>query len=105
MAKQNHFLAKMNAIAEAKCAAQRRFTLQQAADMMLIAANEAFGFGPERLHRLLLAYQETWDEYADLALDDAAADKDIEYTRAKIDEKLRQICGPYYVEWGERYDG
>lgn len=103
MAKQNHFLAKMQALAEAKCAAQRRFTLQQAADMMLIAANEEFGFGADRLHRLLLAYQNAWDGYADLAWDDAKSDKDIEYTRAKIDEKLKQICGEHFVPWDERY--
>ena len=103
MPKPNAFLAKMQAQAEVKCAMQRRFTLQQAADMMLIAANEAFGFGPDRLHRLLLAYQNAWDEYADLAWDDAKADKDIEYTRAKIDEKLKQICGEHFVPWEERY--
>ncbi len=103
MPKPNAFLAKMQAKAEIECALQRRFTLQQAADMMLIAANEAFGFGPDRLHRLLLAYQNAWGEYADLAWDDAKSDKDIEYTRAKIDEKLKQICGEHFMPWDERY--
>lgn len=104
MAKQNAFLAKMEAMAEARCRAERRFTLQQCADMLLIAANEEFGFGPDRLRRLLTAYQTAWNEYASMVIEDSDSDRSIEYTRAKTDEKLRQICGEWFQPWEERYE-
>ena len=87
----------------ALCEAQRRFTIQQCADMMLIAAHEAFGFGPERLRRLMETYQTVFDEYADMALEDGQTDKDIEYTKGKLDRALKSICGDWFVPWEERY--
>lgn len=103
MPKPNAFLAKQEARTRALCDAQRRFTIQQCADMMLIAANEALGLGSERLHKLLLAYQAVFDQYADMAIADGRDDPDIEYTRAKVDQKLRQICGEWFRPWEERY--
>ena len=103
MAKQSAFLARQEAKCRAICAAQRRFAIQQCADMMMIAAHEEMGFGAERLHRLMLAYRRAFNEYAEMTLADGAADPDIEYTKAKVDEKLRQICGDYFMPWEERY--
>lgn len=103
MAKQNAFLAKVDAKYRAICANQRRFTIQQCADMMLIAAHDEMGFGAERLHRLMLAYQRAFNEYAEMTLSDGAADPGIEYTKAKVDGKLQQIYGEYFKPWEERY--
>lgn len=104
MAKKNAFLARQEARTRALCNEQRLFTIQQCADMLLIAANRAFGFGPVRLRRLLNEYQTVFNEYACMALDDGADDPDIIYTRAKVDEALRRICGEWFVPWEARYD-
>lgn len=103
MAKQNAFLAKQEAKCRAMCEAQRRFTIQQCADMMLIAAHDEMGFGPERLHRLMTAYQTAFAEYADMTVRDGKDDPSIEYTKAQVDGKLRQIYGDYFIPWEERY--
>lgn len=100
---KNAFLARQEARTRALCDEQRLFTIQQCCDVLLIAANRAFGFGPVRLHRLLVAYQNVFVEYATMALDDGADDPDIIYTRAKVDEALRRICGEWFRPWEERY--
>lgn len=100
MAKQSAFLARQEARTQAILAEQRRMVIQQCCDMVMIAAHEAFGFGPERLHRLLLAYQDTWDEYATMTLEDAV---DMEYTKHRVDEALKSICGDWFQPWEERY--
>ena len=79
------------------------FAIQQAKDMMLIAVGDAFGFGPDRAKRLSDAFDKAFTDYATLTLDDAKADKDIWYTKAKIDERLKEICGEHFVPWEERY--
>ena len=99
----NPYLAKQ----AARIAAERRnasmFAIQQAKDMMLIAVGDAFGFGPDRAKRLSDAFDKAFTDYATLTLDDAKADKDIWYTKAKIDERLKEICGEHFSPWEERY--
>ena len=52
MAKPSAFLQQIEARHRAELRLQRLFTMQQCEDMALIAANETFGFGPERSARL-----------------------------------------------------
>lgn len=101
--KPNPMLAKIEARHQIEMMRARLFALQQAKDMMLIAANEEFGFGPDRAKRLSDAYDRTFVAYAELTIDDAKDDKDIWYTKAKIDERLKQICGEFFVPWDVRY--
>ena len=103
MAKVNAFLARQQARTEALCRQQRLFTIQQCADMMLIAANAAFGFGEDRLAKLQRTYEEVFREYANMAISDGRDDPEIEYTRAKVDRKLEQILGGSFRPWEERY--
>lgn len=81
----------------------RNFTIQQCKDMMLLAAHDAFGFGEERLKRLSDAYDATFMQYAEMVLSDAAEDKRIWYSKGKVDQELRRVCGKYFVPWEERY--
>ena len=81
----------------------RDFCLQFCGDIMLIAANAEFGFGPERLKKLHDTYEAAYDEYADLIINDTKYDKDMEYAKGKIDMKLQQIMGEYFEPWEERY--
>lgn len=101
--KPNPLLAKIEARHRLDMAYQRTFTIQQCADMLLIAANAEFGFGADRLNRLEEVYYKVFTEYADLALEDGATDPEIVYTRAKVDAKLKEIMGPHFRPWEERY--
>ena len=38
-----------------------------------------------------------------MTLDDAKDDKSIEYTKDKLDRKLKQIMGDNFKPWDERY--
>ena len=103
MAKTNPMLAKIQARHEAEKSWLRMFTVQQCVDMMTIAANEEYGLGPERLKRLEETFYEVFKEYAKMTLEDAKDDKAIEYTKTKLDRKLKEITGDYFKPWEERY--
>ena len=103
MAKTNTFLARIEAPQRLNMELQRRFTIQQCEDMILIAANRAFGFGPKRLRRLRQAYNEVFLEWAVGALEDGKTDRDIEYTKGALDRQLKAITGEDFRPWEERY--
>ena len=100
---QNKLIAKMESYVQARLMQERLFTIQQCKDIMLIAANEEFGFGADRAKRLGDAFDREFYKYANLTIEDAGADKSIEYTKAKIDSALERICGEYFTPWAERY--
>ena len=101
--KINPMLAGIQTRHEAEKRSLRLFTIQQCDDMMLIAANAAFGLGADRLKKLEETYWQVFREYAELAVDDGKDDPDIIYTRAKLDQKLQQIMGENFRPWEERY--
>ena len=101
--KPNPMLAKIEARHEADMAWMKMFTVKQCVDMMMIAANEEYGLGPERLNRLEKTFYSVFKEYAEMTIEDAKDDKAIEYTKSKLDRKLEQICGEYFKPWEVRY--
>lgn len=103
--KVNPMLAKIQARHEIDLRFQREFTIQRCCDMMLIAANDAFGFGADRLNRLEEVFFSVFTEYAEKALDDGKDDPDIIYTRSMVYRKLQQIMGKHFRPWEERYGG
>lgn len=103
MSKPNTFLTKMEAAYQRKLNRDRELTVQQCQDLTMIALNRAFGFGPERLHQFAAAYGQVWEDYAELTVTDSEDDKSIVYTKAKVDEVLKRICGPYFIPFDERY--
>ena len=42
-------------------------------------------------------------QYAEMVLSDAAEDNQIWYSKGKVDQELRRVCGKYFVPWEERY--
>ena len=40
---------------------------------------------------------------AQMTLDDAECDRQIVYTKAKVDERLKEICGEHFVPCEDRY--
>lgn len=79
------------------------FTIQQCIDMAQIALADAFGFGPERNQRFQEAFRDTFLEYAQLCVDDGRDDKDLVYTKEKVDRALRIACGEEILPFDERY--
>ena len=103
MAKPSGFLLKLEAKQKENMRIQRLFTIQQCEDMALLAANEEFGFGPVRCARLRAAFRRVFREWAVLAVEDGRDDRDIEYTRGKLDQRLQQVLGREFQPWEQRY--
>lgn len=99
----NPLIAGLQRKHQAELDGMRDFVQQLCCDVMLIAANAEFGFGPERLKKLHDTYEAAYDEYADLIRSDAQYDKGLEYAKGKIDLKLKQILGDYFESWEQRY--
>lgn len=103
MGKPNAFLSKLEEKHKKEMHAVRWFTIQHCTDMMIIAANEAFGFGADRAKKLVDSFRDVMEEYAELTVADAKDDKQIWYTKEKVDSKLREILGDELIPWDKRY--
>ena len=99
----NPMLAKLQAKHEQELNFFRTFTIQQCIDMAMIALNDKFGFGAERLNQFEDTFYEVFKEYAQSTIEDAKTDKDINWTKGVMDRKLKQIMGEHFVPWEERY--
>lgn len=82
---------------------QRRFTIQQSADVAVIVLNECFGFGKKRCVEFLEMFQKEMNEFIMFALEDDQCDKELNYTKGKMDELLGKILGEFFVKFEERY--
>ena len=102
--KQSGFLAKIEARHQRELEevelATLRFTRQVMMDATCIALNEVCGFGPDRIKRVIDAVAENYSEFADLINNDT---DDQDYSWTKLDKKLKQVCGEYFVPFEERY--
>ena len=78
---------------------------RQSLDALIIAINDEFGFGAERIGRLISKYIDTRIEVADMFMDDRYVnkDKDITYAKAKLDKRLQSIMGADYPGHEDRY--
>lgn len=101
--KPNAMLARIEARHREELRITRLFALQQAEDIMILAANEAFGAGAERVERFLNIYHDIFLEYATMLDEDYQSDRKIEYTKAKVDARLQEIQKDYYVPRENRY--
>ena len=102
--KQSGFLAKIEArhrreLEEAEINTLR-FTRQVMMDCTAIALNEKCGFGPERIKTIMDAVAENYAQFAEIINADT---DDQDYSWTKLDKKLKQICGEYFVPFEERY--
>lgn len=81
----------------------KAFTVQQCLDVALIALHNEFHFGPKMNGRFEAAFLDTFMEYAQMCIDDAADDPEIVYTKEKMDQGLRAACGDNIRSFEERY--
>lgn len=103
MAKQSGYLAKMQAKKAADISFHRKFTMQWCADAAILAANEVFHRRGKTLVEFYNAFIRNAHEIAQMTLEDAQADKSLEYTKYKVDEQLRELLGEDFQPWDERY--
>ena len=82
---------------------QRRFTIQQCRDVMMITLHEHFGWGARRLSALGKAFDKEMADYILMALEDDRDDRKLNYTKGKMDEQLRKIFRDPDIRWEDRY--
>lgn len=76
---------------------------QMCLDAAMIAANEVFNMGPTRCKDFCEAFSKAINEIANMTVKDSKADKDLWYTKDKVDERLKKICGDYFQPCEIRY--
>lgn len=103
MSSKNAFAQKMRAERKIWLDIQRRFTIQQCIDVAEITLNETFGFGAKRCRRFEDAFREAMGEFILMALQDDAEDKGINFTKGKLDQKLRKIFRDEGIWFEDRY--
>lgn len=80
-------------------------TVQMCGDAATIAANEVLRMGPGRAGEFRRAYEAALDGMSSLLLEDQKDDADYEYTKGKVDQRLKEICGEHFEPWEKRYGG
>ena len=104
MAKQSDWLKRLYAKFEREKQEAElntlRFTRQVMSDATAIALNDVLGLGADRIKKVLDAISENYSDIADLVNNDT---DDQEYSWSALDRKLKQICGPYFISFEERY--
>lgn len=63
-------------------------------------SNEVFNLGPSRVDRFCKTFSDALTELAEMTVSDT---KDMEYTKAKLDDRLKKICGDSFQPWEVRY--
>lgn len=84
-------------------AESRRVHTQMCLDAAMIAANEVFNMGPTRAKAFADAFSSALREIATMTVQDGKSDKQLWFTKTKLDERLKQICGENFQPWEERY--
>ena len=106
--KKNNMLARHEtAIADklkAEYDAKLHIALQMGLDAATIAANEVLGMGAGRAKAFLTKYIETYNLFARMITEDSKDDPDIDWSTAKIDQRIKSIVGDeVFRPWEERY--
>ena len=105
MPKQSAYLKRLQLNKALAIERDRLFTMQWCADAAILAANEVFKRRGDKLVEFALTMQRYSQEIASLTLEDAKNDKEIEYTKAKVDKALKDILPEeHFQPWDERYN-
>lgn len=103
MPKNNAFLSMVAKEVDRQVSASRMLTIQMCLDAATIAANEVFNMGPTRAPDFVQAFNEAISSIAEMTIEDGKTDKELWFTKNKLDERLKKICGENFVPWKERY--
>lgn len=103
MPKNNAFLSMVAKEVDRQVSAYRMLTIQMCLDAATIAANEVFNMGPTRAPEFVQAFNEAISSIAEMTIEDGKTDKELWFTKNKLDERLKKICGDNFRPWKERY--
>lgn len=102
MAKRNSFIDRLAREREADIAANRRLARTYMLDMVTIALGR-MGFREARFKKFDEALSAACEDYGKLIIDDASTDKELWYSKDKLDEELKRYVGGLFVPYDERY--
>ena len=102
---KNAYLAQLEHRMQDRARVSQYVNERQSLDALIVSINDEFGFGAERINRLVSRYIETRIEVADMFMDDRHKnnDKELTYSKAKLDKRLQSIMGPEYPDHDVRY--
>lgn len=102
MAKPNSFIDRLAREKEAEIAIARRQSRVYMLDMVTIALGR-MGFREARFKKFDDALTEACKDYGKLILDDSKDDKDLWYSKEKLDAELKRYVGDLFAPYDERY--
>ena len=106
MPKPSAYMQKIQAAQAAEINYHRKFTTQWCEDAAVLAANEVFQRRGDKLVEFRDAYRRWADDIASMTIDDAKGDKSLEYTKDRLDGRLRAVLPEKdFEDWGKRYGG
>ena len=102
--KINPMLAKRDAIMAEGYRKQLDVALQMGLDAAMMAANKVLKLGKGRAEEFGIEYMAAIQEIAELIIDDGKDDKDLVYSKEKLDQKICRIVGkdnfePYDIRY------
>lgn len=103
MGKQNAYADKLRQQRKIWLDIQRRFTIQQCIDVAQITLHDHFGWGAKRLKDFEEKFRKEMAEFILMALQDDRDDRGINYTKGKLDQKLRKIFKDEGIFFEDRY--
>lgn len=83
---------------------RQEFTMQMCVDAAVIAANKTFNRKGEKVVEFAEEMIDIFYDIAELTVEDAKGDESLEYTKAKVDERLHYILGDKFQDWDTRYN-
>ncbi len=102
MAKRNSFLDRLAKDREVDIAIARRQSRTYMLDMVTIALGR-MGFRESRFNKFDELLAEACKDYGEIILEDVKVDKELWYSKDKLDAELKRYVGGRFVPWDERY--
>ena len=99
---KNTLSVTVNRLVAAKEEEIRHHCRQFMLDLVTIALGR-MGYCEKRLADFEKALSKVAEEYGTIILDDVKDDADLDYSKSKLDEELRQYCGDKFCCYEERY--
>lgn len=101
--KRSGYIQRIQRDVNRQLSESRSIHTQMCLDAAMIAANEVFNMGPTRAKAFADAFSSSLNEIATMTVQDGKSDKQLWFTKTKLDERLKQICGENFQPWEERY--
>lgn len=103
MAKKNSFIDRLARDREADIAVARKHSRTYMLDMVTLALGR-LGWREARFRKFDEALTAVCEDYGKLILDDAKDDKEMWYSKDKLDEEMKSYVGGLFVPFDERYN-